>query len=74
MISKLDLKNYGFSGLYTFFEYIVLSKVKGQNIECITFIKEMSAPQKKDFIDYLETSSLDDEVTDFLKDKTLELI
>jgi hypothetical protein len=74
MISKHDLKEYGFTGLYTFFEYIVISKVSNQDIECITLIKEMSASQKKDFIDYLETSSIDEEATEYLKEKTLELI
>jgi len=74
MISKQDLKEYGFIDIYTLFEYIVTSKVNNQNTQCITLIKEMSAPQKKDFIDYLETSSFDEETNEFLKEKILELI
>jgi hypothetical protein len=77
MISKHDLIDYGFKNTNDYFTYILNSKINGQNTQCVNLIKEMSKPQRKDFLDYLEFlefSPNDDESIFFLKYKTIELI
>jgi len=77
MISKHDLTDYGFKSTDDYFNHILNSKINGQNTQCMNLIKELSRPQRKDFLDYLELlefSPNDDEAIYFLKYKTVELI
>jgi hypothetical protein len=61
MISKQYLKENEFLTLKNFFEHIVYLRFNGEEKQLINLIGDMSAPQKKDFIDYL--SYLDEDET-----------
>jgi hypothetical protein len=61
MISKQYLKENEFLTLKNFFEHIVDLRFNGEEKQLINLIGDMSAPQKKDFIDYL--SYLDEDET-----------
>lgn len=53
MVSKNFMQSYNCKSLEDFFKYIVNLRLNGNNIESLNLSKEMSVPQKKDFIDYL---------------------
>ena len=61
MISKLYLQENNFKTIESYFKYIVDLRFNGEEKQSINLVEDMSAPQKKDFIDYL--SYLDEDET-----------
>jgi hypothetical protein len=53
MVSKSYLKENNFKTLESYFEYIIDLRFNGEEKQLVNLIGDMSAPQKKDFIDYL---------------------
>jgi hypothetical protein len=75
MVSKKALEIYGFNSMDEFFDYIIDSKINGQNTQCVTLIKEMSGKQMKEFLKYIFISpsvSLSKEDAEFLQEKVFE--
>jgi hypothetical protein len=53
MISKKDLKQYNFSKLEDYFNYILESEINGQFEQVEKLIIELSKPQRVDLFEYL---------------------
>ena len=53
MVSKQYLKENNFETMGNYFEHIVDLRFNGEEKQLLNLISDMSAPQKKDFIDYL---------------------
>lgn len=50
-ISKKDLKEYEFESMWDYYAYILESKTNGNYSQVNKLIKEMSLPQRFDFLD-----------------------
>jgi hypothetical protein len=54
MISKKDLKQYNFSKLEDYFNYILESEINGQFEQVEKLIIELSKPQRVEFLEWNE--------------------
>lgn len=54
MISKKDLKDYGFSNMYEYCDMIIESYTNGQKKQVIEQINNMSRYQRHEFVDYMQ--------------------
>lgn len=56
MVSKKTLKEYGFTGMEQYFDYVLESVINGQCKQATRLIKDMSEEQRHQFIKHLDLS------------------
>jgi len=54
MLSKKEIKEYGFENVNEYIEYIIDSEINGQRSQVRKLIKKLSSKQKKDALSYIE--------------------
>ena len=53
MITKKLIRCFEFENIYQFYDYVVESKVNGNNSQCKDLVKQMNKYQFIEFMDYL---------------------
>lgn len=54
MISKKDLKEYGFVSIENYFDYIIESQINGNHSQVKDLFKKLNADQKRLFMAYIQ--------------------
>jgi hypothetical protein len=73
MLSKQDIKDYEFSSIEEYYDYIVSTELNGQFSQVDNLIKQLSPTQKKEAIDYLDSIYFpQDEYVDRVMDKIVK--
>lgn len=54
MVSKIKFKEHGCATIEGYFDYIIDCRVNNKNVEALNLIKELSEPQRKELIEYLD--------------------
>ena len=77
MVSKKEIKGYGFSTLFEYFEYILEGRINGNMSSCRELIMQLSKIQAVDFISWLDGESKNSDNRgdyEYLKNLTLQIL
>jgi hypothetical protein len=66
LVTKKDIEALDFTTIEEYFQYIVDSEINGQIQQAKRLFKDLSRPQKKDFLDYCSERMDSDEVLNIL--------
>ena len=74
MVSRKELKDYGFKTLIEYYDYILDSLINGQLEHTINLIHELSKPQAVEFIQNLKVYEVPEEYARELTALTLQAL